>query len=108
MNNDIIKASEYKDQRRREREVKWHEKVMHGQFFRDTDWIADKEKSRRLKESDFHKCYKAERLSYPHGINLDYQKLFFHYKKQKYFQYYLCLFSPAGLQAMISNMSIYK
>ena len=43
MNNNIIKASEYKDQRRRDREVEWHEKVMHGQFLRDTDWIADKE-----------------------------------------------------------------
>ena len=45
INNDIIKPSEYKDQKRREREVKWHEKVMHGQFFRDTDGIVDRTKS---------------------------------------------------------------
>ena len=45
MNTDIIKPSEYKDQRKREREVKWHEKVMHGQFFRDTDGIVDRKKS---------------------------------------------------------------
>ena len=56
MNNDVIKASEYKDQRRRDREVKWHEKVMHGQFLRDTDWLADKEKSRLwLKNGDLKK-----------------------------------------------------
>ena len=30
--NDIIKPSEYKNQRRREREDKWHGKVMYGQF----------------------------------------------------------------------------
>ena len=45
MKNDIINPAEYKDQRRREREVKWHENVMHGQFFRDTDGTADKKKS---------------------------------------------------------------
>ena len=45
MNNDIMKPSKYKDQRRREREVKWHEKVMHGQFFKDRDGIVDRKKS---------------------------------------------------------------
>ena len=32
INNDSIKPSEYTDQKRREREDKWHEKVMHVQF----------------------------------------------------------------------------
>ena len=36
MNNDIIKPSEYNDLIRREREAKWHGKVMYGQFYRDT------------------------------------------------------------------------
>ena len=43
--NDIIKQSEYKDQKRREREGKWHETVMHGQFFRGTDEIVGRKKS---------------------------------------------------------------
>ena len=60
MKNDIINPAEYKDQRRREREVKWHEKVMHGQFFRDTDGIADKKKSCLwLKNGDLKKGTEA-------------------------------------------------
>ena len=60
MKNDIINPAEYKDQRRREREIKWHEKVMHGQFFRDTDGIADKKKSWLwLKNGDLKKGTEA-------------------------------------------------
>ena len=60
MNTDIIKPSEYKDQRKEEREVKWHEKVMHGQFFRDTDGIVDRKKSWLwLKNGDLKKGTEA-------------------------------------------------
>ena len=60
MNTDIIKPSEYKDQRKREREVKWHEKVMHAQFFRDTDGIVDRKKSWLwLKNGDLKKGTEA-------------------------------------------------
>ena len=64
MKNDIINPAEYKDQGRREREVKWHEKVMHGQFFRDTDGIADKKKLWLwLKNGDLKKGTEALRAS---------------------------------------------
>ena len=60
MNTDIIKPSEYKYQRKKEREVKWHEKVMHGQFFRDTDGIVDRKKSWLwLKNGDLKKGTEA-------------------------------------------------
>ena len=60
MNNDIINPAEYKNQRRREREVKWHEKVMHGQFFRNTVGIVDKKKSWLwLKSGDLKKRTEA-------------------------------------------------
>ena len=60
MNTDIIKPSEYKYQRKKEREVKWHEKVLHGQFFRDTDGIVDRKKSWLwLKNGDLKKGTEA-------------------------------------------------
>ena len=73
MKNYIIKASEYKDQGRRDREVERHEKVMHGQFLRDTDWIADKEQPRLwLKNGDLKK--ETEALKKESFINATRQK----------------------------------
>ena len=44
-NDEIIEPSEYKDQVRREIEDRWYPRIMHGQFFRDTDGIGDRKKS---------------------------------------------------------------